>query len=94
MHIYAYKNTYITAAVILVAFGSTTPELLFYYYTYIPYIHTLTIHTYTQSHTNTNDITAAVTLVAFGSATPELLLNSIAALEHTSDISMSATLGE
>jgi Ca2+/Na+ antiporter len=37
---------------------------------------------------------AAVTLVAFGSATPELLLNSIAAIEKTSDISMSAILGK
>ena len=36
---------------------------------------------------------AAVTLVAFGSATPELLLNSIAAIEKTSDMSMSAILG-
>mmetsp|Transcript_5427 Transcript_5427/g.5566 ORF Transcript_5427/g.5566 Transcript_5427/m.5566 type:complete len:116 (-) Transcript_5427:60-407(-) len=36
---------------------------------------------------------AAVTLVAFGSASPELLLNSIAAIDKTSDISMSAILG-
>ena len=37
---------------------------------------------------------AAVTLVAFGSSTPELLLNSIAAIEKTSDISISAILGK
>lgn len=36
---------------------------------------------------------AAVTLVAFGSASPELLLNSIAAAQKTSDMSMSAILG-
>ena len=36
---------------------------------------------------------AAVTLVAFGSATPELLLQSVAAIEKTNDISLSAILG-
>ena len=36
---------------------------------------------------------AAVTLVAFGSATPELLLQSVAAIENTNDISLSAILG-
>ena len=36
---------------------------------------------------------AAVTLVAFGSAAPELVLNSIGAIEQTSDISLAAVLG-
>jgi len=36
---------------------------------------------------------AAVTLVAFGSAAPELFLNSISAVAHTSDLSLSAILG-
>lgn len=36
---------------------------------------------------------AAVTLVAFGSAAPELFLNSVSAIAHTSDLSMSAILG-
>jgi Ca2+/Na+ antiporter len=39
------------------------------------------------------DCTAAVTLVAFGSAAPELFLNSVSAVAHTSDLSMSAILG-
>lgn len=36
---------------------------------------------------------AAVTLVAFGSAAPELFLNSVSAVTHTSDLSLSAILG-
>jgi Ca2+/Na+ antiporter len=36
---------------------------------------------------------SAVTLVAFGSAAPELFLNSISAIAHTSDMSLSAILG-
>ena len=36
---------------------------------------------------------AAVTLVAFGSAAPELFLNSVSAVAHTSDLSLSAILG-
>jgi Ca2+/Na+ antiporter len=36
---------------------------------------------------------AAVTLVAFGSAAPELFLNSVSAITHTSDLSLSAVLG-
>lgn len=35
----------------------------------------------------------AVTLVAFGSAAPELFLNSVSAVAHTSDLSMSAIVG-
>ncbi|RYY85309.1 hypothetical protein EON63_07660 [archaeon] len=35
----------------------------------------------------------AVTLVAFGSAAPELFLNSVSAVAHTSDLSLSAILG-
>lgn len=36
---------------------------------------------------------AGVTLVAFGSAAPELFLNSISAVEQTSDLSLAAILG-
>jgi Ca2+/Na+ antiporter len=43
--------------------------------------------------TKTDVFFAAVTLVAFGSAAPELFLNSVSAVAHTSDLSLSAILG-
>lgn len=47
---------------------------------------------YVQYHSK-QLIALAVTFVAFGSAAPELFLNSVSAVAHTSDLSLSAVIG-